>query len=560
MARERGIAHEAKEDIAIRTTPRKRKLVQYTEAESENEAPPVGDELNGEDSSEAETEPIAKIKSSKPKPTKPTTPKKPATTAQRSPRGKKAKTVTVKQEADSVVAQANGTVSGNHQESTTTIEGKGSASKGKKKVKAEPTDAADAKGDLKEEESKPVKRKKKTKEEKEAEAMPLATRTPDLKYFVGAHTSMAKGVENAIHNSAHIGGNAFACFLKSQRKWDNPPLKDENRDAFRAALITHKYDAESHIVPHGSYLVNLATEDNDMAKKSYDAFVDDLKRCEALGIKHYNFHPGAAGKAPMDEAIGRLAHRLNEALSETTTVVPLLENMATRGSVIGGKFSDLRAVIDQIKPEHKSRIGVCIDTCHAFASGYDLRTSEAFKKTLQELDDVVGFKYVKALHLNDSKAPFSSNKDLHQNIGVGFLGLRAFHSIMNEPRFQNLPLILETPCERPDPKDSTGKKTIDDKKVWVGEIKLLESLIGMDPEGAEFKRLEKDLSDQGKAERAKMQKSIDETAAKKAKKLAKQMEKGQQSLAGMFGGKKKGFSAESDGLSDASDVDSDDKE
>ena len=557
MARGRGIAHEAKEDIAIRTAPRKRKLVQYTEAESENEAPPVGDELNGEDSSGAETKPTANTKSST---SKPKTPKKPATTVQRSPRGKKAETVTVKEEAESVVAQPNGTVVEDHQQSTTTIKGKASASKGRKKVKAESTDVADAAGDLEEEESKPVKRKKKTKEEKEAEAMPLTTRTPNLKYFVGAHTSMAKGVENAIHNSAHIGGNAFACFLKSQRKWDNPPLKDENRDAFRAALITHKYDAESHIVPHGSYLVNLATEDKDMAKKSYDAFVDDLKRCEALGIKHYNFHPGAAGKASMDEAIGRLAHRLTEALSETTTVVPLLENMATRGSVIGGKFADLRAVIDQIKPEYKSRIGVCIDTCHAFASGYDLRTSEAFKKTLQELDDVVGFKYVKALHLNDSKAPFSSNKDLHQNIGVGFLGLRAFHSIMNEPRFQNLPLILETPCERPDPKDPTGKKTIDDKKVWVGEIKLLESLIGMDPDGSEFKKLEKDLSDQGKAERAKMQKSMDETAAKKAKKLAKEMEKGQQSLAGMFGGKKKDLSAESDGLSDASDMDGDDKE
>ena len=558
MARGRGVAREVEEDITIRTTPRKRKLVQYTEAESENEALPVGDEINDEELSEAESKVIAKIKSSK---IQATPSKKPTTTAQRSPRGKKAQTVTTKEEADGVVTQPNGTVGENHQKSTTTIKAKSSASKGRKKVIAEPTDIAEAAGDPEEEESKPVRRKKKTKGEKEAEAMPLATRTPDLKYFVGAHTSMAKGVENAIHNSAHIGGNAFACFLKSQRKWDNPPLKDENRDAFRAALITHKYDAESHIVPHGSYLVNLATEDKDMAKKSYDAFVDDLKRCEALGIKHYNFHPGAAGKAPMDEAIGRLAHRLNEALSETTTVVPLLENMATRGSVIGGKFADLRAVIDQIKPEYKSRIGVCIDTCHAFASGYDLRTSDAFKKTLQELDDVVGFKYVKALHLNDSKAPFSSNKDLHQNIGVGFLGLRAFHSIMNEPRFQNLPLILETPCERPDPKDTTGKKTIDDKKVWVGEIKMLESLIGMDPDGAEFKKLEKDLSDQGKAERAKMQKSMDETAAKKAKKLAKEMEKGQQSLAGMFGGKKKkDLSAESDGLSDASDVDRDDKE
>ena len=551
MARGRGDARETKEDIAIRTTPRKRKLVQYTEAESENEAPPVGTEIDGEASAEHETKPKAKDKNLK---VKTTTPKKPAITAQGSPRGKKAETVTVKEEADGAVAHSNGIVLEAHKESTTIIKGKGTASKGRKKVKAEPPDVVEATSDLEGEEPKPAKRRKKTKEEKEAEAMPLASRTSALKYFVGAHTSMAKGVENAIHNSVHIGGNAFACFLKSQRKWDNPPLKDENRDAFRAALITHKYDAESHIVPHGSYLVNLATEGKELGKKSYDAFVDDLKRCEALGIKHYNFHPGAAGDAPMDEAIGRLAHRLNDALSETTTVVPLLENMATRGSIIGGRFADLRAVIDLIKPEHKSRIGVCIDTCHAFASGYDLRTPDAFKKTLEELDDVVGIKYVKALHLNDSKAPFSSNKDLHQNIGVGFLGLRAFHSIMNETRFQNLPLILETPCERPDPRDQTGKKKIDDKKVWVGEIKLLESLIGMDPDGAEFKKLEKDLSDQGKVERAKMQKSMDETAAKKAKKLANETEKGQQSLANMFGKKKKPLE-ESGSSSDASDAD-----
>ena len=190
-----------------------------------------------------------------------------------------------------------------------------------------------------------------------------------------------------------------------------------------------------------------------MSKKSYDAFLDDLQRCEALGIKHYNFHPGAAGQSPLEEAIARLAGNLNKALAATTTVVPLLENMATRGSIIGGRFSDLSSVIKLIKPEFQHRIGVCIDTCHAFASGYDLRSPEAFKATLHEFDQTVGVKYLKALHLNDSKAPFASNRDLHQNIGVGFLGLRAFHNVMNEPRFQDLPLILETPCEKPDPDD-----------------------------------------------------------------------------------------------------------
>lgn len=383
------------------------------------------------------------------------------------------------------------------------------------------------------------KRTRKTQAQKDEEAMPLAVRTMGSKMFVGAHTSIAKGVENAIHNSLHIGGNAFACFLKSQRKWENPPLKDENRDAFRKALVEHKYDAEKHIVPHGSYLVNLATEDKDKAKQSYDAFIDDLGRCEALGIKYYNFHPGGAGQSPFGEAITRLANNLNRALSETKTVVPLLENMAGHGTLIGGRFSDLRDVIAQIKPEYRSRIGVCIDTCHAFAAGYDLRTPSTFEKTMKEFDETVGIKYLKAMHLNDSKAPFNSHRDLHQNIGLGFLGLRAFHSVMNEPRFQGLPLILETPSEKPDPKDPKGKKMIEDKSVWAGEIKLLESLVGMDPEGDEFKTLEKELSARGRKEREEMQKKFEEKQAKEKKKLAKEREKGQKSLSDMFGGKDK---------------------
>lgn len=392
------------------------------------------------------------------------------------------------------------------------------------------------------EESKKPKRRRKTKEEKEAEAMPLAARAVGLKMYVGAHTSIAKGVENAVTNCVHIGGNAFACFLKSQRKWENPPLQDTNRDAFRNALIEHKYDGMSHIVPHGSYLVNLATEDKDKSKQSYEAFIDDLHRCEALGIRYYNFHPGGAGQSPFGEAVSRLAKNLNRALSETKTVVPLLENMAGHGTLIGGRFSDLRDVIAEIKPEFKSRIGVCIDTCHAFAAGYDLRTPEAFQKTMKEFDEIVGIKYLKALHINDSKAPLNSHRDLHQNIGLGFLGLRAFHNIMNDTRFHGLPLILETPCERPDPKDPTGKKMVDDKIVWATEIKLLESLTGMDAESEVFKTLELELAEKGRKEREDMQAAFDrkiEEQKKKQerekKKLAKEVEKGQRSLKDMFG-------------------------
>ncbi|KAK5452867.1 DNA-(apurinic or apyrimidinic site) lyase [Exophiala xenobiotica] len=387
--------------------------------------------------------------------------------------------------------------------------------------------------------SKP-KRKRKTKAERLAEMVPLAIRTANLKMFVGAHTSVAKGVENAITNCVHIGGNAFACFLKSQRKWENPPLQDGNRDAFRAALLEHRYDGQSHIVPHGSYLVNLATEDPAKAAQSYDTFIDDLHRCEALGIRYYNFHPGGAGQAPFHEAVARLAGNLNRALAETKTVVPLLENMAGHGTLIGGRFSDLRDVIALIKPEYKNRIGVCIDTCHAFAAGYDLRSPEAFQKTMREFDETVGIKYLKALHLNDSKAPLSSHRDLHQNIGLGFLGLRAFHNVMNETRFQGLPLILETPCERPDPNDPSGKKTVDDKSVWATEIKLLESLIGMDPESEVFKSLERELAEKGKGEREEAQRAFDRKVeetrkkAEKEKEKEKQKEKGQRSLVDMF--------------------------
>lgn len=432
--------------------------------------------------------------------------------------------------------------------------------RGKRRHKEE-KEGEPATGDREVEIKKP-KRKRKTKEEKEAEALPLAARAVGLKMFVGAHTSIAKGLENAITNCVHIGGNAFACFLKSQRKWENPPLKDENRNAFVKGLIEHQYDGGAHIVPHGSYLVNLATEDKAKARQSYETFLDDLNRCEALGIRYYNFHPGGAGQSPFDEAVGRLADNLNRALAETSTVVPLLENMAGHGTLIGGRFSDLRDVIAKIKPEYRSRIGVCIDTCHAFAAGYDLRTPEAFRKTMDEFDQVVGIQYLKALHLNDSKAPFNSHRDLHQNIGLGFLGLRAFHNVMNEPRFQGLPLILETPCEKPDPEDPTGKKMIDDKSIWATEIKLLESLIGMDPESETFRDLEAELSERGKKEREEMQAQFDKKLEKERKRLDKKLskEKGQTTLAfGKMNGKadqkeNKGRGDDSDDDSELSDL------
>ncbi|GAB1215194.1 hypothetical protein ATERTT37_004380 [Aspergillus terreus] len=405
--------------------------------------------------------------------------------------------------------------------------------------------------------------KRKTKKEKEADLMPLRVRTQGLRMCVGAHVSAAKGVFNAIHNSMHIGGNAFALFLKSQRKWDNPALQDDHRDNFRNLCIEHQYDGAKHILPHGSYLVNLAQEDKAKAKQAYDAFLDDLRRCEALGIKLYNFHPGSANQSPLPEALSRLAKALTNALAATTTVTPVLETMCGHGTTIGGYLPEFRDLLALIPREYHSRIGICIDTCHSFAAGYDLVSPAGFRAFMQEFDDVIGLQYLRALHLNDSKAPRGSRRDLHANIGTGFLGLRAFHNIMNEPRFEGLPMILETPIDRPvsevskdeesgsedsDVKPKKTKKkqakrpaaaktqTVPDPSVWAREIELLESLIGMDPESAEFRALEAKLSEEGRESREKHQEQYERKLEAEEKKKAKGPTKKQKTLVEVMNG------------------------
>ncbi|KAH6895126.1 xylose isomerase-like protein [Thelonectria olida] len=360
-------------------------------------------------------------------------------------------------------------------------------------------------------------KKRKTKAKDEDNAMPLAERTAvsSLKkaMYIGAHVSAAGGVQNSVANAVHIGANAFALFLKSQRKWTNPPLDPAAKTQFVSQCKHHDYHAGEHALPHGSYLVNLAQADEAKANQAYTSFVDDLQRCEQLGIKLYNFHPGNTGGDSRAAAIGRIAAQLNKSHKATESVVTVLENMAGTGNVIGSTWEDLRDIIALV--EDKARVGVCIDTCHAFAAGHDLRTPEAFKKTVDSFNEIVGEKYLKAFHLNDSKAPFGSNRDLHANVGTGFLGLRAFHSVVNHPAFQGLPMVLETPIDR---KDAATGKSVEDKQVWADEIKLLERLVGMDPEGDEFKALEEDLQAKGAEERDKIQDQVDRKAAKDAKK------------------------------------------
>ena len=234
------------------------------------------------------------------------------------------------------------------------------------------------------------------------------------------------------------------------------------------------------------------------------------------GIKLYNFHPGSTGGHPRPSAIARIAKALNRAHAATRTVIPVLETMAGGGNVIGSTFEDLRDIIALV--DDKERVGVCLDTCHVHAAGYDLRKPIAFKKTLDDFDKIVGMKYLCALHLNDSKAPFRSHRDLHQNIGLGFLGLRAFHNVMNEPRFEGLPMVLETPIDHKD--EETGKD-VEDKGVWAREIKMLEGLIGVDAEGDEFKTLEKELADKGAEERSKYQEQFERKAEKDKQALGK---------------------------------------
>ena len=372
-----------------------------------------------------------------------------------------------------------------------------------------------------------VKRKRKTKEEKEAEAMPLAARTIGSKILIGAHVSSAGGVHNAIANSVHIGGNAFALFLKSQRKWDNPALQVDHCTQFLSNCKEHNYHHPHHaispIVPHGSYLVNLAHPDPDRTKQAYGAFLDDLDRCRRLGINLYNFHPGSAGASnSRSEAIAHLAGQLNRAHNDPSSgnVITLLETMATAGNVLGCKFEDLANTIAMV--EQKDRVGVCLDTCHVFAAGYDLRTPEAFRKTMEEFDQVIGLKYLKALHINDSKAPLNSGRDLHANIGTGFLGLRAFHNVVNEPRLWGLPMVLETPI---DVKDKETGKEVPDRGIWAQEIKMLESLVSMDIESEDFLNLETELRERGRAERERIQAQVHKKEREKKSKAEKKGKK-----------------------------------
>ncbi|MEO2066020.1 MAG: deoxyribonuclease IV [Desulfurobacteriaceae bacterium] len=280
-----------------------------------------------------------------------------------------------------------------------------------------------------------------------------------LKKFVGAHVSSAGGVFNAPLNAEKIGAKAFALFTKNQRQWKARPLKEEDVEKFKENLKKVGISPD-HVLPHDSYLINLGSPDKEKRRKSIEAFVDEVERCYQLGLKYLNFHPGSSlGKVSEDECLKIVSESINEALSRTKEVVLVIENTAGQGSNVGYRFEHIARIIELV--EDKSRIGVCLDTCHMFAAGYDIRTPEAYEMTMKEFDDVVGFKYLKGMHLNDAKSTLGSRVDRHHSIGKGNIGLEAFRLIMNDDRLNDIPLILETI----------------DPSIWKEEIELLYSLV-----------------------------------------------------------------------------------
>ncbi len=261
-------------------------------------------------------------------------------------------------------------------------------------------------------------------------------------YWIGAHVSASGGVENAPVNAQEIGANAFALFTKNQRRWEAKPLTKKSIEQFKKRCEQHGFKPEQ-ILPHDSYLINLGHPDPDALAKSRAAFLDEMQRCEQLGLVWLNFHPGSHLRTISEsECLAKIAESINQAIAETEQVIPVIEATAGQGSNLGHRFEHLAEIIDQV--DDKSRIGVCIDTCHIFAAGYDLRTLEACEATFAEFDRIVGFDYLKAMHLNDSKGALGSRVDRHHSLGQGEIGWEVFRYLMQDERFEKMPLVLET--------------------------------------------------------------------------------------------------------------------
>ncbi len=261
--------------------------------------------------------------------------------------------------------------------------------------------------------------------------------------YIGAHVSASGGVENAPINAHNIGAKAFALFTKNQRQWVSKPLTQESIELFKANC--QKYNLSSdYILPHDSYLINLGHPEQEGLDKSRAAFLDEMQRCEQLGLSLLNFHPGSfLKKISIDDCLDRIAESINIALNQTKGVTAVIENTAGQGTNLGYTFEQLAHIIDKV--EDKSRVGVCLDTCHTFTAGYDLVNK--YDEVFNDFQNTVGFNYLRGIHLNDSKKEVGTKVDRHDSIGKGFIGSDFFVKMMNDSRFDNMPIILETPDE-----------------------------------------------------------------------------------------------------------------
>jgi deoxyribonuclease-4 len=276
---------------------------------------------------------------------------------------------------------------------------------------------------------------------------------------VGAHVSAAGGVQNAPVRAQELGAKAFALFTKNQRQWASKPLTPEAIDAFGEAMDTGGFRPQD-VLPHDSYLINLCNADPEKREKSINSFVHELERCKQLGLTLLNFHPGShLKKMSEEEALDLVADAINISLDRVEGVTAVIENTSGQGTNLGYTFEHLAHIIDRV--EDKSRVGVCLDTCHAFTAGYDLRTRETYDKTMNAFDEIVGFNYLRGMHINDSKPALGSRVDRHHSLGLGQIGLDCFRFIMNDPRIDEIPMCLETI----------------DSEIWAQEIALLYSFI-----------------------------------------------------------------------------------
>lgn len=276
--------------------------------------------------------------------------------------------------------------------------------------------------------------------------------------YIGAHVSASGGVENAPVNAHQIGANTFALFTKNQRQWVANPLTDKSIRLFKERCSEYGFDL-SKILPHNSYLTNMGSPEEDMRLKSKNAFLDEMQRCEQLGLNLLNFHPGShLNKISEEECLLNIAHSINDVLAETSSCIAVLENTAGQGSNMGYRFSHLAYIIEHV--ENKERIGVCLDTAHLLASGYEIRNKEAYEAMWKEFEETISLQYLRGIHLNDSMKDLGTRVDRHHSLGKGVMGLDLYSYVMKDSRLDNIPIILETP----------------DDTIWAEEIAYLRSL------------------------------------------------------------------------------------